>query len=301
VNGERTSSVLTWASAGGWLREGKSWQVAEPFYALLGEATREVLTPGIQRAAMRARGLAATYLSARISASELSELKAVTWPTNLLGFNVTPVLGEEAAGLCDRLTEPAQEIGVVDTVRVDGDRWFGHNTSVAALQAVVSQVWPDPVPPVTVTVLGAGDSIRATVSALAHWGVENIVILCQGVTNQHRLRDWLDREWLGIVSVSVADPEGDVIAGEELSPRLCVVSIPVGADLAPYLSGSESTAPELIVDPRCGSQLQDHPSLSPETTVIGGEPLLVLQCGFSFVWWFGPPVPWDDMRRAISL
>ncbi|MFH1842852.1 MAG: hypothetical protein ABIF77_06560 [bacterium] len=303
MNSEPASTVLTLADTGGWLREGKPWQAEDPFFALLGEVVESSPLPGIQRAAMRSRSVAATYLTAHVSAGGLRGLKQATWPTSLLGFNVTPSLGEEAARLCDRLTVPAQEIGVVDTVRVDGDRWFGHNTGISSLQAVMSQAWPDPEPPVSAAVFGAAGSLRATVSALAHWGVESIVILCQGVTARRRLRDWLDREWLGagIVSVRVTDPDRDDADGDKRTPRLCVVCLPPGEEITPYLSGDDAAAPGLILDPRCGAQAAAYPNLPPTTVTVGGEPVLVLQCGFSFVWWFGPPVPWDDIRRAVSL
>ena len=31
-----------------------------------------------------------------------------------------------------------------------------------------------------------------------------------------------------------------------------------------------------------------------------GLPLLLMQGGLAFAWWFGPPVPWQAMRAALA-
>ena len=60
-------------------------------------------------------------------------------------------------------------------------------------------------------------------------------------------------------------------------------------------AGSES----ILLDLRYGVQLP--PGEAPlGFSVLDGLPVLLMQGGFSFAWWFGPPVPWARMREAIA-
>ena len=34
--------------------------------------------------------------------------------------------------------------------------------------------------------------------------------------------------------------------------------------------------------------------------VLDGLPVLLLQGGLSFAWWFGPPVPWERMKEVLA-
>lgn len=293
---------LVLGSDGGWLRDGQPWAVAESFYAVLGDPIANSLSPVMQQAALRERGLQHEYLSARIPAGALGKLKDASWPVGLAGFNVTAPLKEEAARLCDSLTPAAREIGVVNTVRVAGKQWLGHNTDSGGILAVLSEAWPATDPPVRTVVLGAGGSARAAVSALARWGAGDIEVRNRSAAGRQRFRAWLEREWLGAGSVPVAVSVLERTTGPlpSAETHLWVSCLPQGVDLAPYLPETAAESACLLLDLRYGQQLplQRLPLGLP---VVTGETVLLLQGGLSFAWWFGPPVPWQEMRQALVL
>jgi hypothetical protein len=57
--------------------------------------------------------------------------------------------------------------------------------------------------------------------------------------------------------------------------------------------------PAFLLDLRYGDVLPpDDPPLG--CGFADGKPVLLMQGGLSFAWWFGPPVPWSAMRDALS-
>jgi shikimate 5-dehydrogenase len=80
-----------------------------------------------------------------------------------------------------------------------------------------------------------------------------------------------------------------------------VVALAGGVDPNPFLPPPypRTEHAPVILDLRYGSQL---PEFTPPTgaTLIDGKPILLMQGGLAFAWWFGAPVPWQAMRRALD-
>jgi len=283
--------------SGGWLRNGEAWQPSEPFYGVLGDPVAHSLSPVMQNAALREREIDAEYLAVRIEAGRLQHLKEGEVSRHLAGFNVTAPLKEAVSALCDGRTDQARDTGVVNTVRVEDGKWLGHNTDSGGILTVLTEAWGDETVPHRGVVLGAGGSARAAVDALVRWEVPAVEVHNRSAAGRDRIGSWLEGRGLrGQVAVR------PLAAGNEEAPAdrtVWICCLGGGVDPNPFLPVAAGDAPALLLDLRYGVQL---PSAEPPLgfTRLDGLPVLLMQGGLSFAWWFGPPVPWARMQQALA-
>lgn len=278
----------------GWLRDGSAWTPTLPFYAVIGEPVAHSLSPRLHTAALAERRLQHEYLALEVAAGQLAELKARG--EGLAGFNVTAPHKEAVAALCDGRTDQARAIGAVNTVRVEDGRWLGHNTDSGGLVAVLSQLWRGEGTPASGVVLGTGGSARAAVDALLRWGVAGVDVRWHTAAGRDRFETWLGERGLGDeVSLSPLLPDQEPVPDEPCAWVCCLAG---GAPCRPYLPPAAGPSPALLVDVRYGDQRpQEAPPLG--FAFCDGLPMLLMQGGLSFAWWFGPPVPWAAMHAAL--
>lgn len=283
--------------AEGWLRNGEAWQPSRPFYGVMGNPVGHSLSPVMQNAALMEREIDAEYLAIRMEPGMLRHLKQGEASRYLAGFNVTAPLKEAVAALCDGRTEQARDTGAVNTVRMEDGKWLGHNTDSGGILTVLSQAWPGDVPPARAVVLGAGGSARAAVDALVRWEVPRVEIQNRSQGGRDKISRWLaDRRLSDKVRV------GPLAAGRESVPEeatLWICCLAAEVEAVPYLPVAGGKDRSLLLDLRYGNQL---PATEPPLGFIhlDGLPVLLMQGGLSFAWWFGPPVPWDAMRAALG-
>lgn len=280
---------------GGLVCDGNPWRPEGPFYAVVGRPVGHSLSPSLQNAALDEREIPGEYVALEVSGEDLPRLKRDPALELLAGFNVTAPHKEAVAALCDGRTDQARDLGAVNTVKVDGGRWLGHNTDSGGVLTVLSQAWGDDPPPRAV-VLGAGGSARAAVDALVRWRVPRIEVLNRSAAGRERLADWLATREDGsdIVVRPLADAERDPPA----EPMVWVCCLAGGVDAAPHLPPAVGREPALLLDIRYGDQLPASPPPL-NCGFVDGLPVLLMQGGLAFAWWHGPPVPWTAMRAAL--
>lgn len=278
----------------GWLRDGAPWAPRLPFYAVIGDPVGHSLSPRMHTAALAERRLPHEYLALEATAAQLATLKSR--PDDLAGFNVTAPHKEAVAALCDGRTEQARALGAVNTVRVEDGRWLGHNTDSGGLVAVLSQLWAGGEPPAFGVVLGTGGSARAAVDALLRWGVSAVEARWHSPQGRDRFAAWLAARGLDEeVTLAPLQVDDEPPPSEPCAWISCLAG---GAPCRPYLPAAAGSAPALLVDVRYGSQ---RPAEAPPLgfAFTDGLPMLLMQGGLSFAWWFGPPVPWAAMHAAL--
>jgi shikimate dehydrogenase len=251
----------------------------------------------MHNAALQEREIDAEYLAVRMEPGKLRHLKDGDASRLLAGFNVTAPLKEAVAALCDARTDQARDSGAVNTVRVEEGRWLGHNTDSGGIRAVLALAWPGVGPPTRAVVLGSGGSARAAVEAMLQWEVPNVEIHNRSVAGREKIGRWLASRGLA-ESVKV----GSLKAVEGAVPdtaTIWICCLAAGVDAMPYLPVAAGSDPALLLDLRYGDQV---PSGEPPLgfTYLDGLPVLLMQGGLAFAWWFGPPVPWPVMRDALS-
>ena len=279
------------------LKSGRPWTPRRPFYAVIGDPVAHSRSPAMQTAALGERGIAADYVALRLEPGRLGDLPQVAGAQLLAGFNVTAPCKEAAARLCAVLSPEALQLGVVNTVRCEGGRWFGHNTDGGGLLAVMVEAWRRPLAPEAAVVLGAGASARSAVAALARWGVSRITVRSRSTESRRRFADWAAGwDLQADVTVSELIPGGE---DAPAAPSVWICCLAGGTARSAYLPAAAGKEPALLIDLRYGDQLP------PETPPLGfqaldGLPVLLMQGGLAFASWFGPPVPWAAMRRALA-
>jgi len=283
--------------AEGWLRNGEAWQPTRPFYGVMGNPVSHSLSPVMQSAALIEREIDAEYLAIRMDPGMLRHLKKGEASRYLAGFNVTAPLKEAVAALCDGRTDQARDTGAVNTVRLEEGKWLGHNTDSGGILTVLSQAWSGETPPDRAVVLGAGGSARAAVDALVRWDVPRVEIQNRSPGGRDRIGRWLSDR--GLSATVKVEP---LVAGVEPVPEaatiwICCLAAEVEA--TPFLPVASGKERSLLLDLRYGNQL---PAAEPPLGFIhlDGLPVLLMQGGLSFAWWFGPPVPWATMRAALD-
>jgi len=283
--------------AEGWRRNGKPWQPLRPFYAVLGDPVGHSLSPAMHNAALREREIDAEYLAVRMEPGRLRQLKEGEGSRLLAGFNVTAPLKEAVAALCDGRTDQARDTGAVNTVRIEEGRWLGHNTDSGGIRTVLAEAWTGEGPPAKAIVLGAGGSARAAVEALMQWNIPLVEIRNRSAAGQKRISGWLaSRGWAETVTVESLNFPQDAVPD---TATIWICCLAAGVDAMPYLPVAAGDDPALLLDLRYGGQL---PSGDPPLgfTYLDGLPVLLMQGGLAFAWWFGPPVPWLVMRHALE-
>jgi|GEM_PF-169053 len=282
--------------ADGWHREDEIWTPDGPFYGVLGDPVGHSLSPAMQGAALDARELEFEYLALEIKAGRLRALKEGPFGRHLAGFNVTAPHKAAVAKLCDGRTDQARDLGVVNTVRVEDGKWFGHNTDSGGILTVLSGAWAEETPPPAAVVLGAGGSGRAAVDALLRWGVSAVTVRNRSQGPLDDMQSWLEGRGLAdAVTLERLKTDPPPVPDQ---PMVWVGCLAGGVDMRPYLPDAAGDHPALLLDMRYGSQLPDGPPPL-GFDVVDGKPVLVMQGGLSFGWWFGPPVPWTALREAV--
>jgi len=283
--------------AEGWRRNGSPWEPTEPFYAVLGDPIAHSLSPVMQNAALMAREIATEYLAVRIKAGQLQRLKTGPVGHYLQGFNVTAPHKKAVAALCDGRTDQARGLDAVNTVKVVDGKWHGHNTDSGGVLTVAAQAWHDGERPERVVVLGAGGSGRAAIDAMLRWEVPDLEIRNRSAAGQAAIRRWLEgRDTDTKISVTGLGDDGEPMATRS---GLWICCLAGGVPCRAYLPSAAGEGQSLLIDLRYGDQ-RPAEELPLGFEVQDGLPVLMMQGGLSFAWWWGPPVPWTEMREALS-
>ena len=290
------SEVLEFGSDG-WLLDGQPWEPSGHFYGVMGDPIGHSRSPAIQTVALAEREIDADYLPIRISAGQLTQLKKSEAGQLLVGFNATAPLKEAVSALCDGRTDQARSLGAVNTVKVEDGKWLGHNTDSGGILSVLSQAWVGEELPARAVVLGAGGSARAAVDAVARWGISSIEVRNRSAAGQDRFRTWAESQDYGD-RIKVGGLQSDREPVSDV-PAVWICCLAGGVPSSPFLPDAAGSGGALLLDLRYGDQLPDD-SAPLGFQFTDGKPVLLMQGGLSFTWWFGPPVPWLAMREALG-
>lgn len=258
-------------------------------YGIVGRPVGHSVSPAMHNAAFGATGVDGVYLS--LPAVDVDDFLTFARAFSLSGASVTIPYKVALTDRVDGVDPLAREVGAINTLRMDGERWQGTNTDVAGFLRPLTDrgtVLRD----LRVAVVGAGGSARAVVVALRSAGARVTV----------HARRALDAR-------ALADRFSDVAAGPWPVPDgswdLLVNCTPVG--MTPDIGASPVAATELSGPP--GRTVYDLVYNPLETqllkearraglTTIGGLDMLVEQARDQFFLWTGIRPDAGVMREA---
>lgn len=239
------------------------------------------------------------YLAYDVAPEELKEAVHGLKALKFRGWNVTIPHKVAIMEYLDQTDVSASEIGAVNTVVYDGDKWVGYNTDGAGyLRSLLEEV-PLQAAEQRVVLLGAGGAARAVGYSLATAGVQNIVIANRTVEKAEQLAEHLSR-WTDAKAVSIAESEKVV-----MQANLVINTTSVG--MFPKVDETPIPVEWLHAD-QVVSDLIYHPR---ETTLLKGAKekgarihtglgMLVHQAAVALELWTGKKAPISLMKQVLE-
>jgi shikimate dehydrogenase len=242
------------------------------------------------------------YLPLPVAAEGLADAIAGFTAIGLRGFNITIPHKQAVMPLLDEVSDIARNIGAVNTVWREGDRWCGTNTDAAGFMApllALGRDWST----APALVLGNGGAARAVVAACHELGCPKIWVAGR---SEPKLVAFAE-SW----SSPLADKLGVLpwTALSEYLPQAALVvnTTPVGmhpregdcplSDREISLLSLDAIVYDLIYTPRPTKLLQQASAAG--LTAIDGLEMLVQQGAAALEIWLGEPAPVAVMRQAL--
>lgn len=273
---------------------------------IIGYPLRHSISPAFQQAAFDFYGMDVRYVVWETPPDDLAQRMQTLRAADVLGANVTVPYKEAVRPYLDRLAEPAQRTGAVNTIVNRDGVLEGHNTDVTGfLRALKQDGGFDPASK-RVLLLGAGGAARAVAHALTEAGVASLTIANRTVERAQALaavlggsttlqavpldRTALEKSnrWDLIVNCTTLGMRHG--AGENESP--------LPDDLIP----SHALVYDLVYNPESTPLLRAAARVGART--LGGLPMLVYQGAEAFQLWTDREAPLSVMvqasRRALE-
>jgi 3-dehydroquinate dehydratase/shikimate dehydrogenase len=257
---------------------------ATALFGVVGRPIMHSLSPAMHNAAFAACRVDAVYVP--FEAKDFDDFLWAASALDIVGASVTAPFKSVAYHAAPRVDEEARALGVVNTLRRDGDgSWSGRNTDVTGFLAPLEDT---ELARTRASVLGAGGAARAVVQGLSSRGATVTV---------HARR----QEAAAALAAHFACAAGDW-PPEAGAWDLLVNTTPVGT----WPRVEESPVEASILHGRLVYDLVYNP---PETALlraarergaktIGGLEMLVRQAAAQFEWWTRHPAPVEVMRTA---
>lgn len=263
-------------------------------FLLLGDPVRHSLSPRLQNAAIRARGVDAVYAALRCERDAVPHLIRALCAAGG-GGNVTVPHKAVAAECIERPTAAVLRTAVCNTFWGEEGRVCGDNTDVEGFRAAARELQPD-LAGSTVLVIGAGGAAAAAVAALLDARAERVLILNRTPARADALARRLDP---GQGIARVARP--DEAVGAHFDIVVNATSAASGSDSRIDLSRCSHVGAALDVAYGADGMTPfvEH-ARSLGIRAADGTTMLLAQGAAAFVRWFGGEPPLEVMRRSVG-
>ena len=256
--------------------------------ALVGDPVSGSVSPAMQNAAFRDRGLRFEYETLCVPRGELAA-RFASIAEQFIGLNVTIPHKEEAARLVDVLEPAARLSGSVNTVIFRNGRAFGDSTDGQGFLRALRRATRDRELR-NALVVGTGGAARAVAAALVGDGIAVRVAGRDREAATRLARDIEGVESAGIDDLDLALDDSDLLVSAVPSSAWAEGSlpeVPLGPQLVVF---------DLAYRPRLTPLLER--AASEGSTVIEGIEMLIEQGALSFLLWTGVDAPRAVMRAA---
>lgn len=163
---------------------------------IFGDPVAHSLSPAMQNAAFKSKGLNYVYLPFPVRREHLPEAARALIPLGLAGINVTSPHKETIIPFLHELSSEAEFMGAVNTVAARDGRLKGFNTDVVGFLYLLQNLAPLSVKGERVCLLGAGGAARAVSVALARSKVGHVAICCRTMEKGGAIREMLSKNGL---------------------------------------------------------------------------------------------------------
>ena len=144
-------------------------------YGLMGNPVKHTMSPQIHNALAHRLDINMIYLPFHVGTEHLEAAVKGVKALGIKGFNITVPYKVEVLPFLDQVDDRARIIGAVNTVKVEGGRFFGYNTDIDGVYRMCEREGVT-FPGKTVCILGAGGSAKAIAVLCASLGVKKIIM-----------------------------------------------------------------------------------------------------------------------------
>ena len=269
-------------------------------YGVLGYPVKHSLSPLMQNAALRALNLNAKYVLFEKTEAELEGFFNSFEQENICGLNVTVPYKEKVIPFLSRLSEEAELIGAVNTIRVSGKKLEGFNTDGEGfIKHLVADLRFDPRGK-RVAMLGAGGASKAISVYLSIAKIRSLSIYDIDKIKLDNLIGQLKKHFKNIEFNSCNSLEELKIK----ESHLLINATPVGMkESDPCLLSADMLHPDLLVydliyNPRRTKLLEIAHQRG--AGIANGLGMLLHQGAASFRIWTALEPPLAAMRQALE-
>jgi len=268
-------------------------------YGIIGYPVKHSLSPLMQTSAFQELGLDAVYVPFEVPPENLEDAVKGLRALSVRGFNVTVPHKEKVAQLVDYLTEDAEILGAVNTVKNEGGELTGYNTDAEGfLRSLIEEGVK--LEGKRALMFGAGGAARAVGYALLKRGVKFLNIVNRSFSKAKKVAEILGRRGNVLVyplkegTVEALLKDTDIIVNttsvgmKEGDPQLFDYSkIPSGI-----------TVVDIIYNPPQTPLLKAAKEKGCKT--INGLGMLVHQGAVAFEIWTGKKAPVEKMKKVLE-
>lgn len=162
-----------------------------PRFAVFGSPIAHSRSPLIHRRFGEASGIALSYSAVECRSGELDAALAAFVRSGGRGANITLPHKVDALAACAAVSDRARRAGVVNTLRRDGDAWFGDTTDGSGLINDIAERHRIDLRARRVLMLGAGGAAQGVLPAIFDSGVDSVVICNRTPDRADRLADMM--------------------------------------------------------------------------------------------------------------
>ena len=265
--------------------------------AVIGDPVDHSLSPEFQNAALVSRELPMRYGRLQLQPDELRPAFEWLRQSAFVGWNVTIPHKAAVLALVDEVDPVAQRFGSVNTVVNRAGRLFGFNTDGPGIAAAVAEAFEIDFQPTVVGILGAGGATGRTIArqmvlsgtkqfCLCNRTPEKLAGLQRELSDQAEIRlfQWDQLEQFFTSAGLIINASALGLDGAELNWNPAwinsnhrVFDVVYGAAETPLVRWARRSGAE----------------------AVDGLGMLLHQGRLAFEIWFGPPVPVEQMRKAL--
>ena len=265
-------------------------------FGVIGDPVKFSLSPYMQNAAFKAAEFNAVFIPFEVK--DLDSFIRRFLPEsglNIKGLSVTIPHKQAIMKYLDEISETAQKVGAVNTVKIVDGKLYGFNTDAPGFIAPLKKAYGE-LKEKTAAVLGAGGGARAVIYALQEEGVKVTVFA----------RDTARAETLGEeFHINIKNLQGAEFTGF----NIVINATPLG--MKGKFEGQSASTSSQLKGVTVGYDLVYTPEVTPfiqeartagVPIVIGGAEMLVAQGAKQFEIWTGnnpPPEIVEIMKEAV--
>lgn len=144
---------------------------------LLGNPVEHTISPVLQNSLFSSTGINGIYLPLKVPEGCLSDVVNGLRAVGFVGFNVTIPYKRAIIEYLDEISEEAELLGAVNTVKIERGRLLGYNTDGDGFMRAFSEQAGTDFAQKKVCILGAGGTARALAIRIALEGADKIHII----------------------------------------------------------------------------------------------------------------------------